>query len=90
MGLANGLPRESIGYCTRLGLQILVELNPNILVRDAIIMYTLHSNCTLHIEQGERTGLQGPGGGGQGHGQVLHTAHCTLHTAHCTLQILII
>ena len=35
---ANGLPRESIGYYTGLGQQILVELNPNILVRDAIIM----------------------------------------------------
>ena len=36
--MANGLPRESIGYYTGLGKRILVELNPNILVRDAIIM----------------------------------------------------
>ena len=38
MGLANGLPRESIGHYTGLGQQILVELNPNILFRDAIGM----------------------------------------------------
>ena len=36
--MANGLPRESIGYYTGLGQRILVELNPNILVQDAIIM----------------------------------------------------
>ena len=35
LGLANGLSRESIGYYTGLGQRILVELNPNILVRDA-------------------------------------------------------
>ena len=36
--MANGLPRESIEYYTGLGQRTLVELNPNILVRDAIIM----------------------------------------------------
>ena len=36
--MANGLPRESIGHYTGLGQRILVELNPNILVRDAIRM----------------------------------------------------
>ena len=36
LGLANGLPRESIGHYSRLGQPILVELNPNILVRVAI------------------------------------------------------
>ena len=38
MGLANGLPRESIGHYTRLGQRIVVELNSNIVVRDAIRM----------------------------------------------------
>ena len=38
---ANGLPGESIGHYTGLGRQIYVELNPNILVRDAIRMYIL-------------------------------------------------
>ena len=37
---------ESIGYYTGLGQRILVELNPNILVWDAVIMYTVH--CTLY------------------------------------------
>ena len=32
---ANGLPRESIGHYTGLGQRILVELNLNILARDA-------------------------------------------------------
>ena len=35
--MADGLPRESIGHYTGLGQRIL-ELNPNILVRDAIRM----------------------------------------------------
>ena len=38
--MANGLPRESIGHYIWLGQQILVELNPNILVMDAIRMYS--------------------------------------------------
>ena len=38
--MANGLLRESIGHYIGLGQQILVELNPNILVWDAIRMYT--------------------------------------------------
>ena len=41
--MANGLPRESIGYYTGLGQRILVELNPNILVWDAIIMDIMFS-----------------------------------------------
>ena len=36
--MANGLPRESFRHYTGLGQRILVELNPNILVRDAIRM----------------------------------------------------
>ena len=32
------VPRESIGHYTGLGQGILLELNPNILVRDAIII----------------------------------------------------
>ena len=44
MGLANGLPRESIGHYTGLGQRILVELNPNILVRDAIRMQSVMYN----------------------------------------------
>ena len=36
--MARGLPREFIGHYTGLGQRILVELNPNILVRDAIRM----------------------------------------------------
>ena len=38
LGLANGLPKESIGYYTGLGQQILIKLNHNILVWDAIII----------------------------------------------------
>ena len=38
LSLANGLPRVSIGHYTGLGQRILLELNPNILVRDAIRM----------------------------------------------------
>ena len=47
--MANGLPRESIEHDTGLGRQILVELNPNILVLDAIRMQTAISLCTVHI-----------------------------------------
>ena len=38
LGLANGFRREFIGHYTGLGQRILVELNPYILVRDAIRM----------------------------------------------------
>ena len=34
--------RESIGHYTGLGQRILVELNPNILVRDAVRMHSAH------------------------------------------------
>ena len=40
-----------IGYYTVLGQRILVELNPNILVRDAIRMFCVHCdgvNCTVY------------------------------------------
>ena len=49
LGLANGLPRESIGHYTGLGQRILVELNPNILVLDAIRMYSVQ--CTVYSVQ---------------------------------------
>ena len=45
---------QGLWHYTRLGRRILVELNPNILVRDAIRMYSIHCvstmysvNCTL-------------------------------------------
>ena len=48
--MANGLLRESIGYYTGLGQRILVELNPNILVRDAIRMHTAY--FTVQVTEG--------------------------------------
>ena len=51
MGLANGLPRESIGHYTGLGQQILVELNPNILVRDAIRVYNINGPNSMLLKR---------------------------------------
>ena len=39
---ANGLPREYHGQCVSFAGQILVELNPNILVRDVERMYNVY------------------------------------------------
>ena len=54
------VPRESIGHYTGLGQGILLELNPNILVRDAITMdkvqvfkrkFSKGNNCSVIIFQ---------------------------------------
>ena len=60
--MANGLPRESIEYYTGLGQRILVELNPNILVRDAIIMYNVDSaDSCITVYFLSLAALSGPG-----------------------------
>ena len=53
------MPRESIGHYTGLGQGILLELNPNILVRDEERMYIVQDSVHFFLVHHRHVGCPG-------------------------------